>query len=87
MKPFGIVKMLSNTVRRTVLFRSVRILYSLAAMGGYHENAAKNADRNFGPGQASMARWPETVVEKTLVLPADFGVNLSLLAAHTARSR
>ena len=34
-----------------------------------------------------MARWPETAVEKTLVLPADFGVNLSLLAAHTARSR
>lgn len=34
-----------------------------------------------------MARWPETVVEKILVLPADFGVNLSLLAAHTAKSR
>lgn len=56
-------------------------------MGGDHEIAAKNADRNFEHGQASMARWSETVVEKTLVLPADFGVNLSLLAAHTARSR
>lgn len=56
-------------------------------MGVYHKKAAKNADRNFEPEQTSMARWLATAVEKTLDLPADFGVNLSLLAAHTARSR
>lgn len=56
-------------------------------MVGSPKNAAKNADRNFEPEQASMARWPEAAVEKTLALPADFGVNLSLLAAQTARSR
>lgn len=78
---------IKNMPSNTVLFWSIRILYSLVAMGGDHEIAAKNADRNFEHGQASMARWSETVVEKTLVLPADFGVNLSLLAAHTARSR
>lgn len=57
-------------------------------MGGYHEMLPRMQAGTLRPGQASMARWPETVVEKTLVfLPADFGVNLSLLAAHTARSR
>ena len=59
----------------------------VAAMGGYWEKAARNADINFETEPASMARWPGVAVEKTAVLPADFGVNLSLLAAHTARSR
>lgn len=40
----------------------------------------------FEATQSGTARWPEMVVKKSPVLPADFGVNLSLLAAHTASS-
>lgn len=68
-------------------FLEYKDLVESSSIGWVSWNAAKNADRNFEARQASMARWPETVVEKILVLPADFGVNLSLLAAHTAKSR
>ncbi len=54
------LKMLVDTVRWT--FLEYDDLIQSSSNGWVSRNVAKNADRNFKPGQASMARWPETAV-------------------------
>lgn len=72
----------SDNERKTIFRRCTVLFWGLVAPGGYRKMLPRMQTGTSRPARPDgLRQW------STVVLPADFGVNLSLLAAHTARSR